>query len=492
MESQENPIEIDENITQDQLYKEEIKMKISSMKNSTFRTTNFSLIEYFVKNDFKTFKQEELILLLLNDYKKNPNKYILAKDKGNFKNEKSFKTSIKFSICRNKSFIKGPGPDDLSLNLEKTVQYLRAMRQQYERNSSDISTPFKLFNKSDKKSKKVQSMTKITKFNGDKLHSKANMDFLEPMENSKINMTFLNTTGLNINASNNFTENSQNQFTVEKLNNEVIYLSNSSSPSNSKTRPNNSEPNNNKNVGKNGSEKDSPEIFHKRLFSDVIISSFNKDNIFKICNSFDEYLSTVKSKKMNYEIQNELEIISQSIKEIYNTKTKYNIACGEIKDCQKELLKLYKLIKNQIKFITVEIELKSYSFEVYSKMKDTIFKLDKSYNKTLESIETLLIELIDAEKILAFNRRNILDHLNNLKNKGFCDFTFSRLVNMIENELKFNSSSLNNKLNKYLMKEENNIYSISLTILKGFKNEKKNIIDKFTYIDSFIGNITCY
>ena len=195
---------------------------------------------------------------------------------------------------------------------------------------------------------------------------------------------------------------------------------------------------------------------------------------------------------MNYEIQNELEIINKSIKEIYNTKTKYNIACGEVKDCQKELLKLYKLIKNQIKFITVEIDLKSYSFEVYSKMKDTIFKLDKSYNKTSESIETLLIELIDAEKILAFNRRNILDHLNNLKNKGFCDFTFSRLVNMIENELKFNSSSLNNKLNKYLMKEDINFYSYSLTILKDFKNEKKNIIDKFTYIDSFVGNITCY
>ena len=195
---------------------------------------------------------------------------------------------------------------------------------------------------------------------------------------------------------------------------------------------------------------------------------------------------------MNNEIQNELDIINQSIKEIYNTKTKYDISCGEIKDSQKELLKLYKLIKNQIKFIAVEIDIKSYSFEVYSKMKDAIFKLEKSYDKTLESIETLLIELIDAEKILAFNRRNILDHLNNLKNKGFCDFTFSRLVNMIENELKFNSSSLNNNLNKYLMKEESNIYSNSLTILKSFKNEKKTIIDKFTYIDSFIGNITSY
>ena len=100
MESQEIPIEIDENITQEQLYKEEIKMKNISMKNSIFRKTNFSLIEYFVENDFKTFKQEEMILLLLTDYKKNPTKYILANDKSNFKNEKSFKTSIKFSICR--------------------------------------------------------------------------------------------------------------------------------------------------------------------------------------------------------------------------------------------------------------------------------------------------------------------------------------------------------------------------------------------------------
>ena len=64
------------------------------------------------------------------------------------------------------------------------------MGQQYERNSSNISTPYKLFNNSNKRSKKVQSMTKITKYNGDMLHNNDIMDFLEHMENSRINMAY--------------------------------------------------------------------------------------------------------------------------------------------------------------------------------------------------------------------------------------------------------------------------------------------------------------
>ena len=65
MECNEIVFDMEDDNDKDQLYKDEIKEKISSMQNSSFRTTNFSIIEYFVKNDFNPFNQEELITLLI-------------------------------------------------------------------------------------------------------------------------------------------------------------------------------------------------------------------------------------------------------------------------------------------------------------------------------------------------------------------------------------------------------------------------------------------
>ena len=66
----------------DKDYMNEIKEKLKEMKNSQFRTTNFSLIEYFVENNFKPLDEEELISKILDDFKANPNKYVLSNDKG--------------------------------------------------------------------------------------------------------------------------------------------------------------------------------------------------------------------------------------------------------------------------------------------------------------------------------------------------------------------------------------------------------------------------
>ena len=74
----------------EQMYIQEINQKLSVMKNSQFRTTNFSLIEYFAENNFRPLVIDELISKLLKDYKSNPKKYILSSDKGSFKSEKEF------------------------------------------------------------------------------------------------------------------------------------------------------------------------------------------------------------------------------------------------------------------------------------------------------------------------------------------------------------------------------------------------------------------
>ena len=113
------------------------------------------------------------------------------------------------------------------------------------------------------------------------------------------------------------------------------------------------------------------------------------------------------------------------------------------------------------------------------------------YDKAFESLDKLLIKLINCEREIAVNRVSIQDNLTIMENKGLYDFIFSDLVLNIKNVLKLDSCSLNNVLKKYTMKEAN-IYSNVLIILEKFKNVKKNIVDKFNYIDSFVGNITCY
>ena len=494
MEFKENPIDLEEGKnTQDEIYKEEIKQKISSMKKSKFRTTNFSLIEYFVKNDFKPYNQEELISLLLNDYNANPTKYILSNDKGIFKNEKSFLYSIKLSIVRNKSFMKIPGSDKLTLNLEKTVQYLKSMCNKYLNNSKDIVTPLKVFNRGNNRNNRVQTMTKKIKGKEDLFYNNSNMDFIQPMENNNRNNNTVQSTSKKVskNAFHQLSEKISRQSKNEKENKEIIYISNSSSCSNSKANPS-THSNSNENIVKNDIDNELPEIFSQKLYSEIIISSFNNNSIEKISNSFEKFLSSVKSKKMNAEIEEELDLINLSLKEIINMKTKYDTLYEEIRKVQHDLTITFKVMSNLFKYIGIEINVECYSYEVYRRLRDLIFQYEEKYNGLMENIEKKLKELIDIEKELVFNRRSIQAHLINMKNKGFCDFNFSRLANSIEIDLKFNNNSVNDMLNKYLLEEENNIYSCITIIMNRFDEAKKKIIDSLNDIDKYVGNITIY
>ena len=121
-----------------------INNKLKDMENSQFRTTNFSIIQFFSQNNFKPLNQEEVIKRLLEDYKNNPTKYVLSNEKSNFKNISTFKSSILGSISKNKAFIKDSKNGIISLDLEKTEQYLKAVYRQYTSNSKDVITPQKI------------------------------------------------------------------------------------------------------------------------------------------------------------------------------------------------------------------------------------------------------------------------------------------------------------------------------------------------------------
>ena len=125
-------------------YIKKIRNKLEVMTQSKYRTTNFSLIEYFAKHNFQALNIEDLTMILSIDYKANPTKYVLTKDNNHFKSEKTFINSIKTSISKNKAFVKGPGIGQLTLNLPKTLEYLETMYNKYKNNSKDIKTPVKL------------------------------------------------------------------------------------------------------------------------------------------------------------------------------------------------------------------------------------------------------------------------------------------------------------------------------------------------------------
>ena len=494
MYSQGHPFETETNKDKDQLYKEEIKAKVTSMKSHSLYTTNFSLIEYFVKNEFNPYNKDKLIALLLKDYRSNPKRYVLANGEGTFKSERGFKSSISLSIT-NVIFIKGPGQNNLSLNLERTVQYLRTIYSRYQNNSSNIFTPCKATSDKGNRRNNFQSLSKITKNQKDKLHNFADNDFLKPMGNKKLingiqtarkrNKTF--------DIYNQHSLNSQNHYNRKNSNEEVISISRSISSSNSKIKANpNYTPNPNKNVEQNVNEKNIPEIFHKRLYSDIIISSFNNDNIGKICSSFDKWILSLKSNNMSDQIEDELGITSQSIKELYNIKVKYISLCGEIKEIQHDLSELYNLLNRQINLINIQLDLKiGYSFEVYCEIRNIFYQHEKSYDEKLVKFEKNLTKLFLAEKKLADKWKSIQVHLNELNNR-VCNFDFNRFVNTIENELKIKSTSLNYYLNKYI-NEEYDICSNAKAIVNKFKDAKFAIVNYFEKeIDCFVGNITSY
>ena len=470
---------------QEQIYINEINQKLSVMRKSQFRTTNFSLIEYFADNNYKPLIQETLITKLLFDYKKNPKKYVLSNERSSFKSEKNFKSSIMLSISRNKAFIKGPGNGELSLNLEKTLQYLRTMYRQYTNNSTNIHTPYKIFHQKNKPSRNnnVQSPGKSIKKEKEKENNSfdiVNMEIEEQKEKPK-NKNKNSEKHLNNNSFNIYCDKSQDESGKIKKENSgsksPISITNSPSHSISKI-----------NDLKKENKKDFPDIFQQILYSDDFIESLKTDKIANVQVNFNNYLLDVKEKKMNDKIEKELEKINNALKTIYDNKKSYDSHYIEIKNWQNELLTVYKIMVNQLKTLKIEINIKSYSYEVYVQLKDIIFKYEIYYNNIVETIKQQLEEIKEIVKELKDKRKFIQNCLYNVhKTIGFCDFNFSRLTRSIEQVLKINNVSLNNSSDFEFYDDED-----VKDVIRRLKEEKKEIIDEINGIDKYIGNISIY
>ena len=492
-----NPMIIEDENSQDEKIKEEIDEKLSIMKKNDFCTTNFKIIEMFAENDFKPFNIEDLTTKLLNDYNENPNKFILTNCKGSIKSEKNLKNSINMSISRNKAFIRGPKLGQLSLNLEKTNQYLNTMFKKYTTNSKNVTTPIKI-PKNNKLSGK-QSYIKDTK-KKDNIHEYFGMEIEEPQNNieliGKIKSEVKDTNNKNNNSSQS-TRNDLDEIKIENdnenkkekvkenNNNEIIPISNNNSNPKCENKENIKK--NKENEKKNENKTINPEIFFN-IYHSITIFSLDNKKINNTIDSFNKYLKDVKSKKMNNKIEEELEKISKYLQEINKFKKDYNKKCDETKICQKELNRIYKSMIYQLNAIKLEIINKYYSFEVYCQIRELFYKYEKYYNDIIESFLIKLEDLKGNENQIIEISRNIQERLNYIHHTiGFRDFVFSRLTKEIKHVLKINDLI---KLDIHLSEKDN--CEKPEEIVNNFKDVKKNVVDDMNTIDQMVRNIKIY
>ena len=461
----------------DKDYINKINEKLKAMKNSQYRTTNFSLIEYFAENNFMPLEEENLISKIMDDYKANPNKYVLSHEKSCFKSEKSFKMSVKLSISRNKAFIKGPKSKQLSLNLEKTFQYLKTMYNRYINNSSNINTPYKIFEDNNNCSKPNKKLPTI--FENDETTNLDSNEMQEEDEKKKKQKP----------------ENKNHYYNYDMLfsqnnNDRIGLMENDNNTKNSFIYIPKSNSNLNNEKKKRDISFEKSDIFIKKLYPNSLVSSLDSEHILNLINSLNKYLSETKQKLEVSPFEKITENIVHSLQNLYGNQKLYDAQCDTIKNCQDELYTIYKTMLKGLRIIKYETQLKSYNYESYIQLRELIFNYESRYNDIVEIIKQKINELKDIEMKFLDKRNYIMNCLYNINNiTGFVDLNFSMLLKSIEQMLKFNNISFNeNKMD--IEKDDRESFDNVESVVKTFLARKNEIIDEISGIDKFIGNIS--
>lgn len=457
----------------DKYYINDIKQKLKEMGKSEFRTTNFSLIEYFAENDFNPLYEKDLIDRILSDFKSNPNRYVLSRERGFFKNEKTFLNSVKTSISKNKAFERGPDFGQISLNLESTSQYLKTMYEKYTNNCSNVNTPYKLFQQ-----KKIPTLESIWE-NKEKDHhhfkDDKNMEIDEEdeedadvkekkIENKKRNnySLFMNTISLN-------EETSKLESGIEE-NNKGFFI-----------------PNTNNSISNLISEdhklrKEYPDILIKKLYTDNFGYFLKTEKIQYIIKSLSIYFDQKKSSFIS-KIDRRVQKIYELFKNLIENKKIYDSHYASINNHQNELLSLYKKIIKESKVINIEACTRTYNYEIYTNLREIIFIYEAQYNKIVELIKQKLYQLKNMEKELLNKRTYIYNFLRSIKEGEYVDPGFTKISNLIEDILKINNNfgQPNDSIN--FDEDIDNIIEL-------FQLEKNKIVDEVKNIDKYIGNIS--
>ena len=445
-----------------------IRKRLDIMTKSKYRTTNFSIIEYFSKNNFEPLNVDDIIFSLGVDYKSNPEKYVLANN-NHFKSERTFISSIKNSIGKNKSFVKGPGIGQLSLNLKKTLEYLETMFHKYTNNSKDIKTPIKL-----PKSKYKEKNMDVIKLNGDNTDEDDSDIEFEIKNKKKKKINNYKPKKMNYDSRQIYRYNYLDNIKKEKINdiNDSKYI-----PDYIKKEIIINEVNPN--------YERIPYIFSKNIINVNSIISLDKDAIFESSKYVDEYSDNLLIREESYK---KIKILKKYLNQLYSNKCSYDILCETVKKWQKELCNIYKGMENELNAIKAEINSKSYCYEDYNILKNIIFDYSKNYDNIVEILCAKLNEIKSIEKMTV----DVQIKLNNLLDS----ITLKKKVNdFIEDAIKINEEFIINQIDLRKMPEYN--YQDDLNILinideirNNFQEEKKSVMDSMNEIDDEIGNIS--
>ena len=481
------------------------------MRRSEYRTTNFSIIEYFAKNDFKPLFLKDLITQLLKDYKLNPKKYVLAHENTPFKSLTNFKLSIQSSIKRNKVFFQGPGAGQISVNLKKAKHYLNTMYGKYINNSKDVKTPIKMFSERKKINHAppipVINLTTIQTEENEKEEEKENETIIieqsseQILENINIKITdnkdkdnkANNSDYTNDITTNNATKENLDDNTTKNIYNinnyfekvetdindeEIMKNKEEKNNSNNKTNNFNSNMDNNNDIW---NKEETNDIMLKKLKNIYFILSFKKEFLYKLLIYSIEKSEGNKVINTNPNEKEKIWKIINYLKILYEKKNSYEKLFFQIQNLQEEILYIIKLMKQHIKSIIWEINDKSYTYQSYLKLKDIIDKYESIFNNICETIEQKLNDIINIEYISIEIKNNLQNCLNdNNDDKFFYENKFNDLIRAIlESDINMNNWSKHNNLD---------IINIWMA-LKKMKFEKKLIINEMVKIDNDIGNI---
>ena len=459
-----------------------IKKKLEIMTRSRYRTTHFSLIEFFAGNNFQPISQPSLIEHLVFDYRLDPDKFVLSNENGNFKSEKTFIMSIKKAIKKNRSFVTGPG-EQLSLDFKKTLEYLETMYPKYKNNSKDIKTPLKLSRRNNRESKRHMN------HNVKKEKSFDDSDYeIDSYKRQKVDKyDFHSPEKLYFKRNLNF-----NVFNKEnESQNKILSINDSDSDSypfsdiiKKEVKKDNY---NNYNIGW------IPDIFSRDLFQVTLTSILEKAAISDCLRYISDYLAYIEDNFIigNKEMEEEskrLEEIKTNLKELDENKNEYDSICNEVKNWQKEIYYIYQVMQNQLNAIKIEINNKTYCYDAYIKLRDIILNYEAKYNNVVDSLSDNLNELIELDKKSVEKQSILKKLLNNFNTK-------KRLINSIEKAAKINHVFSLNHINlgnypNYPYQNDRYYYMDIKGVMNDFQYEKMKIIDAVNDIDNDIGNIT--
>ena len=166
----------------------------------------------------------------------------------------------------------------------------------------------------------------------------------------------------------------------------------------------------------------------------------------------------------------------------------YETLCEEVKKWQEEIYYVYKAMQSQLNSIKIEIMNKTYSFDIYAKLRDIIFIQENKYNQIVNVIATKLNEIKNVEDSSAEKQiciKRLLERIN-IKIK---------IANSIEKAIKLNEIFSFNHITfkefpKYNNENERNLSKNIEEIIDNFNQEKAKIVDSMTDIDKDIGNIS--